>query len=218
MGRIQAKQLYDVADLAETYGKGEIRFSPHQALIIPHVTDQALGDLLEEPALKDLMYAPSAIQKNLVSCVGKDYCHLATIETKGQAVEVAREVEKRLGLDKVGPISMHWSGCPAGCGNHLVADIGFLGKKAKIGGDIVDAVDIFVGGRAGPHPKQATKIMENVPCDRLPQVLENIIPYHTRTKMHPIKRKRGAKKVLKTAKPITRSQPSFLPKSSLMCV
>ena len=38
------------------------------------------------------------------------------------------------------PITMHWSGCPAGCGNHLVADIGLLGKKAKVGGRVVDAV------------------------------------------------------------------------------
>jgi len=177
-----------------------------------------LGDLLEEPALKTLLYAPSAIQKNLVSCVGKDYCHLATIETKSQAVDVARQVEDKLDLEKVGPVSMHWSGCPAGCGNHLVADIGFLGKKAKIGADIVDAVDIFVGGRAGPHPKQAVKLLENVPCDRLPQVLENIIPYHTRTKMHPIKRKRVASKSLKTSEPIMSSQKALPPKPFLACI
>jgi len=218
VGRIQAEELFQVADLAHRYGNGEIRISPHQALIIPHVTDKGLGDFIEEPALKNLLYAPSAIQKNLVSCVGKDYCHLAAIETKGQAVEVARQVEDRLDLEKVGPISMHWSGCPAGCGNHLVADIGFLGKKAKVNGDIVDAVDIFVGGRAGPHPKQAVKILENVPCDQLPQVLENIIPYHTRTKMHPIRKKRGANKTLKMDKTITGGQKALPPKPFLACI
>ena len=67
---------------------------------------------------------------------------------------------------------MHWSGCPASCGNHLIA---------------VDGVDIFMGGRTGKHPKQAIKILENVPCDILPNVLEQIIPFHTREKMHPIK-------------------------------
>lgn len=218
VGRIQAAELYQVADLAEKYGKGEIRISPHQALIIPHVADNVLGDLLEESTLKNLLYAPSPIQKNLVSCVGKDYCHLAAIETKSQAVEVARQVEDKLDLEKVGPISMHWSGCPAGCGNHLVADVGFLGKKAKVDGVIVDAVDIFVGGRAGPHPKQAVKILENVPCDRLPQVLENIIPYHTRTKMHPIKRKRATNKTLKMGKTTVPSQKSLPLNTSLVSV
>ncbi len=218
VGRIQAEELFQVAELAHQYGNGEIRISPHQALIIPHVTDKGLGDFLEEPALKNLLYAPSAIKKNLVSCVGKDYCHLATIETKGQAVDVARQVEDRLDLEKVGPISMHWSGCPAGCGNHLVADIGFLGKQAKVNGEIVDAVDIFVGGRAGPHPKQAVKILENVPCDRLPQVLENIIPYHTRTKMHPVRRKRVAPRKSNPAPPVKPDRKILTSHSSPACI
>jgi ferredoxin-nitrite reductase len=218
VGRILAEELFQVAELAHQYGNGEIRISPNQALIIPNVTDKGLGDFLEEPALKNLLYAPSAVQKNLVSCVGKDYCHLATIETKGQAVDVARRVEEKLDLEKVRPISMHWSGCPAGCGNHLVADIGFLGKKAKVNGEIVDAVDIFVGGRAGPHPKHAVKLLENVPCEKLPQVLVNIIPYHTRTKMYPIKMKRGAKKSVKTVGTVTGRGKTLPPKPILTCI
>jgi ferredoxin-nitrite reductase len=72
---------------------------------------------------------------------------------------------------------MHWSGCPAGCGNHAAADIGLLGKNARINGEIVDAVDVFVGGRSGPDARPGTKILEDVPCDELPHVLERLIPY-----------------------------------------
>ena len=52
---------------------------------------------------------------------------------------------------------MHWSGCPAGCGNHTGADIGLLGKNVKIGDEIVDAVDVFVGGQSGPNAKAGTQ-------------------------------------------------------------
>jgi ferredoxin-nitrite reductase len=188
VGRIKAKQLTKVAELAERYGTGEVRFSPSQSLIVPHVPDKHLGDFLEEPILKELLYAPSNVVRNLVSCVGSDYCSLATIETKSRALDLAQKLETR--LKDPSPISMHWSGCPAGCGNHLLSDIGFLGKRTKVGGKTVDAVDIFVGGRSGPNPKTSIKILENVPCDALPQVLEGIIPYHTRHKMHPIKKSR----------------------------
>jgi ferredoxin-nitrite reductase len=88
---------------------------------------------------------------------------------------------------------MHWSGCPAGCGNHLVADVGLLGKKMKRGNKIIEAVDIYMGGRSGTHAKLATKVMEDVPCDQLAKVLEYVIPYHTRQKMHPIKGKKYGK-------------------------
>jgi ferredoxin-nitrite reductase len=115
---------------------------------------------------------------------------------------------------------MHWSGCPAGCGNHLVADVGLLGKKTKIDGKVVEAVDVFVGGRSGPDPKLAVKIMEDVPCDKLASVLEGLVPYHTREKMH---RVRGGTaqtvqlaKVRKAAEgpavPVSEISPGFSPR------
>jgi ferredoxin-nitrite reductase len=163
-------------------------------LIIPNVPDRKIGDIDAEPLVKQFAYNPSPVYKGLVSCVGSDYCNLAVIETKGRAVETAKVLEARLG-NTLKPITMHWSGCPAACGNHLVADIGLLGKKAKIDGKVVDAVDVYVGGRSGPDPKQAVKIMEDVPCDKLPMVLEGLVPYHSREKMHRV-RGGGVKKLV----------------------
>lgn len=192
-GRISGKNFRQAGELAERYGNGDVRLTPSQNIVLPHVTDKKLGDLLEEPLLKELLYAPFGMTRHLVSCVGSDYCSMATIETKSRAVQVSRELEKK--LDDPTALSIHWSGCPAGCGNHLVADIGLLGKKARVKGKVVDAVDIFVGGRTGPNPALATRIMENVPCDDLADVLKHVVPYHTREKMHPVRRKRRARSV-----------------------
>ena len=182
VGRIAAESLLGVAALAERYGTGEIRISPAQALIIPNVPDRRLAILLDEPLLRELPYNASEVFKGLVSCVGNDYCNLAVIETKSRAMEIAKRLD--VTLQGVKPLTMHWSGCPAGCGNHLVADIGLLGKKAKVNGQVVDAVDIYVGGRSGPDSKLAVKIMEDVPCEKLASVLEGLVPYHSRDKLH----------------------------------
>jgi ferredoxin-nitrite reductase len=192
VGRVKADELRRIAGLAERYGSGEVRLSPAQAFMIPNVSDRHVGELAEDPLVKQFAYNPSPLYKGLVSCVGSDYCNLAVIETKSRAVETARELEKRVG-EGMKPITLHWSGCPAGCGNHLVSDIGLLGKKAKVGGKVVDAVDVFVGGRSGPDPKLATRIMEDVPCDRLPALLETLMPYHTREKMHRVRGKADKK-------------------------
>jgi ferredoxin-nitrite reductase len=183
VGRMTADDLRNIAALAERYGTGDMRLTPSQALIIPNVADRKVGALAEEPLIAQFAYNPSPLYKGLVSCVGNDYCNLAVIETKRRAIDTARALEAAVG-DRIRPISMHWSGCPAGCGNHLVADVGLLGKKAKVNGQVVDAVDVYVGGCSGPHPKLAVKIMEDVPCDQLPRVLEGLVPYHTREKMH----------------------------------
>ncbi len=192
VGRMTAADLTHIAALAEQYGNGHVRLGANQTMLIPNVSDRKVGELAEEPLLKRMTYNPSPLYKGLVSCVGNDYCNLAVIETKGRAVETAKVLETRLG-STLKPITMHWSGCPAGCGNHLVADVGLLGKKVKVNGEVVEAVDIFVGGRSGIDPKPAIKIMEDVPCDRLPSVLEGLLPYHTRDKMHRVRG--GPKKV-----------------------
>lgn len=183
VGRMKHGDLAKISALSEKYGTGEIRISPAQALIIPNVSDRKVGDLDQDPLVKQFAYNPSPLYKGLVSCVGNDYCNLAVIETKSRAVETVAKLEVTLSSG-IKPITMHWSGCPAGCGNHLVADVGLLGKKAKVNGQVVEAVDIFVGGRSGPDPKLAVKIMEDVPCDKLAGVLEGLLPYHTRDKMH----------------------------------
>ncbi len=178
VGRITTTQLHEVARLADGYGSGEIRLTQGQNLIIPNVPDEKIGDLTSESLLKELRYDPSEVMRGMVSCTGIDYCHFSLIETKERAMEAIRHLEARLGNTR--PLTVHWSGCPNGCGNHTAADIGLLGKRVKIEGVVTDAVDVFVKGSAGPNPKIATKLLENVPCDDLPQVLEGLVPYFSR--------------------------------------
>jgi NAD(P)H-nitrite reductase large subunit len=176
VGRIKTEQLFGVARLAEAYGNGDIRLTVNQDLIIPNVPDAKMRDLIAEPLLKELRYDASEVMRGLVSCTGIDYCHMALIETKELAIKTSRHLEEKLGQTR--PVSIHWSGCIAGCGNHSVADIGLLGKRVRVeGGEIVDAVDVFVGGKAGPQAKPPQKLLENVHCDDLPEVLERIVPY-----------------------------------------
>jgi ferredoxin-nitrite reductase len=176
VGRITTQHLAEVARLAESYGNGEIRLTTGQNIIISNIPDGKVTALTEdEPLLKELRYDASEVMRGLVSCTGIDYCHLALIETKELALKTGKYLEQKLSRTK--PIAIHWSGCPAGCGNHAVADIGLLGKNVRIDGKVVDAVDVFVGGKAGPAARPPLKILENVPCDQLPRVLEKVIPY-----------------------------------------
>jgi ferredoxin-nitrite reductase len=173
VGRITGDQLAEVARLAEGYGTGEVRLTVDQNVIVPHVPDAKLGNLTAEPLLKVLRYDPSQIMRGLVSCTGIEFCNLAVIETKSRALQIARTLEAKVHHGR--PIRIHWSGCPAGCGNHTVADIGLLGTKAKVDGKAVDAVDVFVAGSSGPHATQGIRMLEGVPCDTLAQTLEGLI-------------------------------------------
>jgi nitrite reductase (NADH) large subunit len=183
VGRITTKQMRGMADLADRYGTEEIRLTVGQNVILPGVPDAKIGDLTEEPLLQELSYNPSAVMRGLVSCTGIDYCHMALIETKGWAIEVAKQLEKKLGgdLEKVKPLSIHWSGCPAGCGLHQVSTIGLQGCRTRLAnGEIVDAAHVFVGGSTGPKPKIATELMHDVPCDQLVDSLKSLVKHAAR--------------------------------------
>ncbi len=163
VGRMTSEQMLRIAELAENFGNGQIRLTVGQNLIIPNVPDRKLGELTSEPVLQELRYDPSEVMRGLVSCTGMDYCHFALIDTKGWALKTARILEAKLG--KTQPLGMHWSGCPAGCGNHTAAEIGFLGKNIKVNGEVVEAVDVFAGGATGCEANYPIKLMEDVPCE-----------------------------------------------------
>jgi len=136
-----------------------------------------LQALLAEPLLQEFPHAPSPFFRKLVACTGTDYCNLALIETKRRANELSKALEQRLGTRR-DALSIHWSGCPAGCGNHQAADIGLRGVRANIGGKVIDAVSIYVGGSTRPNATVGEQILEAVPCDEaLPDLIGTIIEH-----------------------------------------
>ena len=174
-GRVNPDQLEELARLADEYGDGEIRFTIGQNAIIPNVRNDRVDDLLEEPLVKHFSPRPSPFVRGLVACVGTDYCNMALIETKSRAVALSQALKERLGSHG-SPLTIHWSGCPAGCGNHQAADIGLRGFKTKIDGKIVDAVAIYLAGRTGPNAVAGREIFETVPCDEdLPDIVAGLI-------------------------------------------
>jgi len=181
-GRVNPDQLTELARLAEEYGSGKVRLTTGQNAILAGVPVARVPALLREPLLQDLTPAPSPFFRGMVACTGSDYCGLAQIETKGYAVQLSRDLEKRLGTAG-NPLTIHWSGCPAGCGNHQAADIGFRGMRANMGGEIVDAVAIYTGGRTGPDAVAGKEVLDVVPCDEhLPDIVAAMIRERDRSK------------------------------------
>jgi ferredoxin-nitrite reductase len=174
-GRVTPEQLDELARLADVYGSGEARLTTGQNAIIPNVPVDRVTKFYGEPLLKEFSPRPSPFMRGLVACVGTDYCNLALIETKSRAVAFSQALQEKMGAGG-NPLTIHWSGCPAGCGNHEAADIGLRGFKTKIDGKIVDAVAVYVGGRTGPYAVAGKEILATVPCDeKFPEVMANVV-------------------------------------------
>jgi ferredoxin-nitrite reductase len=177
VGRITSAQLRGVADIAERYGNGAVRVTVGQNLVVPNIPEERIGALADEAIFRELPYDPSPIMRGLVACTGTDYCGLALIESKGYAIQIAQELERRTAGRKVLPLSIHWSGCPAGCGLHSVATIGLQGCRSRVNGQVVDAAHVSVNGRTGPQPQVGTDLMYDVPITQLADALEPLVNY-----------------------------------------
>ena len=176
VGRLSAAQLRGAAALSERYGGAEARFTPGQNLILTDVVDSGLPGLLAEPLLRELRADPSPAIRGTVSCTGVGLCDLALVDTKTHALAVARRLERALPMAR--PLAINWSGCPASCGNHLLADIGLQGGKARVGDEVVEVYQVFAGGRSGVGARPATPVVDKVPAARVGDVVEQLARAH----------------------------------------
>jgi len=153
VGRLPGRDLVEAARLADDYGDGTVRLATDQNLVLTGVPDSRVEDLLEEDLLQRHSPFPAPFERGVVACTGSEFCRFAIVETKARAVQWAKAMDRRyaerIGRADDGIVRMHFSGCPASCAQPQVADIGFRGETAHVGNEIVEAVDIGLGGSLG---------------------------------------------------------------------
>jgi ferredoxin-nitrite reductase len=177
IGRLYAEEMFALARMADVYGSGEIRLTVEQNLIIPNVPDSRLEAFLQEPLLQErFLVNPDNVSRWLVSCTGNQFCGFALIETKNRALAMIKALEAELTLPQ--PVRIHWTGCPNSCGQPQVADIGLLGTKGRKNGQVVEAVDIWMGGKVGKGAHLGDRVMQGIPCEDLMPILRNLLTEH----------------------------------------
>ena len=140
-----------------------------QNVLIPHVSESRLGALLREPLLQTFSPGPSPWMRSVVTCTGTEYCHFSLIDTKGEALKLARALDERYEIDA--PVRLQMSGCPHSCGQHRAGEIGLLGSRVRRGETIVDAADLFVGGSLGEDAALGERVSTGVLVGDLPEAV-----------------------------------------------
>lgn len=151
-GRLSGDDLIELARLAEAYGDGHVRLTVKQNFILTGVPDGRVERLLAEPLLRAFRPDAPAWVRDAVTCTGNQYCNLAVIETKQRILEYVRYLDEHAPMPDGERIRLHLTGCPNSCAQHHIADIGLQGAIAKVDGERVEAVDIYVGGGLGFLP------------------------------------------------------------------
>ena len=171
VGQLTARQLERVADLAESYGSGEVRLTVWQNLIIPNVQTAYAATLAKSLKKLGLPCEQSNLKSGFVACTGNRYCKFAATDTKGHAIAMMEHLDQRLKLDR--PVNIHFTGCPHSCAQHFMGDIGLLGTKVK--SESGEGYHITVGGGFGENRKIGRQVFSGVPYEALGETLESML-------------------------------------------
>jgi len=173
VGRMTPKQMWRLADVAQSYGSGSLRLTVWQNLIIPDVPDAFVGVVKKNLVKMGFHHEATSIAGGLVACTGNFGCKWAASDTKGQGIALARYLEKKVQLDQ--PINIHLTGCPNSCAQHYIGDIGLLGAKVSQHGNQVEGYHVLLGGQCVGGQALAREVFHGIPFEELPPLLETVL-------------------------------------------
>lgn len=173
VGRMSPAQMHSLANIADEYGQGDLRLTVWQNLIIPHIHDHKLEAAKEAIIKAGLNYQTSSVSNGLVACTGNTGCQYAGANTKGNAIALSQQLEKKFDLDQ--PINIHLTGCPHSCAQHYIGDIGLQATACKIGDESVEGYHVVLGGGVDDNRSIARDIFPSIPFTEIPALLENML-------------------------------------------
>lgn len=176
VGRMSAKQMRQLADVAANYGRGELRLTVWENVIIPHLPDAFVETARRN--LNRLGFGTEAhsLTSGIVSCTGNRGCKYSSTDTKGHAVALAKALEQRsLSIEQ--PVNIHFTGCPHSCAQHYCGDLGFLGAKLADGSE---GYHLVLGGGMGAEQGLAREVFRGVRAAEVPALTEKILRVYQR--------------------------------------
>jgi sulfite reductase beta subunit-like hemoprotein len=165
-GRTSSAELKDLAELAEKHGRGRLRTTNTQNLILLDITGERLDSLKRELKSGGFNDQPSWATRGLIACTGVQFCKLAIAETKNRARMLDRYLSDHVQLEDRPRISV--TGCPNSCGQHHICDVGLEGALLTVDGVKQEVFQIFLGGGVGAHESFGRRLKARIPSEELP--------------------------------------------------
>lgn len=180
-GDITGERARQLAEIARGFSAGELRVSIEQNLFLPWVRVEDLPAVYS--ALREISLGEAGAETvaDVTACPGADTCRLGIASAKGLGTVISdsffsgtlapyREANRDLRI-KI-------SGCPNGCAQHAVANIGFHAAAVTHNGHNLPAHLLFLGGQANHGKPQAAKIYGRFPARNAIQVVETLFKLH----------------------------------------
>jgi sulfite reductase beta subunit-like hemoprotein len=176
-GDLTPEQLRALAAIARRYSGGWVRTTVHQNLLLRWVRDETVYEVwralcaigLGDPGVDQI--------EDVVSCPGTDSCKLGITSSMGLNQAVRERIKAMNITDPLTrQIHVKMSGCPNGCSQHHIANIGFYGASIRAGDHTIPAYVAHIGGNFEDGDiVYGQRLKVRLPAKRAPEAVERWI-------------------------------------------
>jgi len=173
-GDLTPEQFRGLGQIMREFTGGYARTTIQQNLVLRWVRNESLYDVWLR--LKELDLGDSGAHEiaDVVSCPGTDSCKLGITASMGLNTAIRERIDQMQLEDPLTrQIHVKMSGCPNGCSQHHIANIGFYGASIKVGDRHLPAYIAHVGGQYEyGSVKLAKRLKVRFPARRVPEAVE----------------------------------------------
>jgi sulfite reductase beta subunit-like hemoprotein len=168
---VQARAL---VDLMHGFTGDTLRTTVDQNLLFRWVSEADLPELFAGLDAVGLGAPGAESISDVVACPGTDTCKLGISSSRGLAGELRRRLLETPAPEAARDLHIKCSGCFNSCGQHHVADIGFLGVSRNVNGRRVPHFQLVVGGQWSENGGSYGLAIGAVPSSRVPELTEKL--------------------------------------------
>ncbi len=177
LGDITSDQARKLADIARRFTGDTMRLTVEQNMVyrwLPEADLPAFYRALEAIGLAD---AGASTISDITACPGTDTCKLGISASRGLARVLEEGLANKLPdlPTETHQLRIKASGCFNSCGQHHIADIGFLGVSRNVGGRRVSHFQLVVGGQWAKNGGAYGLAIGAFPAKRVPDVVDRMI-------------------------------------------
>ncbi len=179
-GDLSPEQFRGLAAIMRDFSGGYARTTIGQNLVMRWVREESVYDLWRRLGALELGAAGAREIDDVISCPGTDSCKLGITSSMGLNQAVRERLAKIDVRDAVTrKVHVHISGCPNGCGQHHLGDIGFTGASIKVGEHTIPAYIPHIAGRYdGGQVVYGTRLKSRLPAKRVPDAVERWVAHY----------------------------------------
>jgi sulfite reductase (ferredoxin) len=176
LGDMTSRQARVLSDLARKYTGDAMRLTVEQNIAFRWISKADLPAFYEALATVHLHEPGAGSIGDVTACPGTDTCKLGISSSRGLAGELRRQLGVIKGELEPDAQTLHikCSGCFNSCGQHHVADLGFLGVSRQVGGRRVPHFQVVVGGEWTSNAGTYGLAIGAVPSKNVPAVVERL--------------------------------------------